>query len=94
MSINELVVGMDKKLQITARRLSYSIPEASQLIGIGPTLLKELIASGDGPETFYINTRRLISEKALVEWLLVQSEQKQQRQPSNSDAGHVSVSSH
>jgi hypothetical protein len=95
MSSNELVLGMDKKLQITARRLSYSIPEAAQLCGIGTTLLKELIEEGSGPQTFYLHTRRLISDKALVEWLLEQSEPDQQssntlRTSATPDAGHVS----
>ena len=81
MSGTELILDMDKKLVVSARRLSYSIPEAARLIGVGPTLLKELIEEGQGPPTFRLHTRVLISGKDLVEWLLEQAEQNRQQRP-------------
>lgn len=44
--------------------LAYSINDAAAVIGIGPTLLEELIARGE-IKSFKVGRRRLVSRAAL-----------------------------
>lgn len=55
--------------ELAARRLAYSPAEAARVIGIGRTKLYEAISTGALRSSKFGN-RRLISDRAIAEWLV------------------------
>ncbi len=48
--------------------MSFSVDETAALLGCGPTMIHELIATGQ-LASFRIRTRRLISRKAIEQFI-------------------------
>ncbi len=48
---------------------AISIAEAAAASGLGRSTFYKLMASGDGPSTFYVGRRRLVRVESLRHWL-------------------------
>lgn len=64
---------MENVKVVPIERLTLSIPEAAEVLGIGKNKMYELSRSAGFP-TIVVGTRRLISRKGLERWVEAQTE--------------------
>ncbi len=50
------------------QRRAYSIDEVCKLYGLSRPTFYRMLAAGDGPATFTVGRRRLVTLEALQEW--------------------------
>lgn len=54
---------------MTVERLTWTIPEAAQVLGVSEWTVRRMVAQGVLPLVPHTGRRRLISKKRLEEWL-------------------------
>ena len=65
-----------------ATRVALSVAEAAAAAGLSRTVLYQRIRSGDGPLTFKVGRRRLVSVESLKCWIA------RQEQDANCEGAH------
>jgi predicted DNA-binding transcriptional regulator AlpA len=58
-----------RRLEQLPEALAVSVPKAARLIGISEAKLRQLIKADRFPAAFRIDTRTVVSVKALREWV-------------------------
>lgn len=64
----DAIVATERERENRVERLTYSVKEAAQALGVGETIVYQLVHRADFP-TVKIGTRQLISREGLKEWV-------------------------